>query len=160
MTQSWLRCKLVPRYCASAVNNITIRWQLTCSLLALYRDTRIRQKICTMTPKTAPCFVHSSWYQDSTPMTLNCSSLHSLSNTNALYCRAVTGNCAKTTWLFSLDKLLIHKYLVNSRLFTVIQKEIENRNDIRLAPKSTSPAIPTRRKPFFSAPMTFITRRN
>jgi hypothetical protein len=23
-----------------------------------------------MTPKTAPCFVHSGWYQDSTPMTL------------------------------------------------------------------------------------------
>jgi hypothetical protein len=23
-----------------------------------------------MTPKTAPCFVHSGWYQDITPMTL------------------------------------------------------------------------------------------
>jgi hypothetical protein len=23
-----------------------------------------------MIPKTAPCFVHSGWYQDSTPMTL------------------------------------------------------------------------------------------
>jgi len=42
-----------------------------------------------MTAKSAPCFVHSGWYQDSTPMTQNCSSLHSLSNTTSIYCRAV-----------------------------------------------------------------------
>jgi len=46
-------------------------------------------KICTRTAKNAPCFVHSGWYQDSAPMRNFCSSLHSLSNTNALYCRAV-----------------------------------------------------------------------
>jgi hypothetical protein len=70
MTNSLLRWLFVPRHCTSAVNKITIRWLLTCFLSALYRDTRISQKVCTMMPKTAPCFVHSSWYQDSTPMTL------------------------------------------------------------------------------------------
>jgi hypothetical protein len=55
----------------------------------LYRDTRIRPKICAMTPKTAPCFVHSGRYRDNLLICLFCSSLHSLSNTNALYCRAV-----------------------------------------------------------------------
>jgi hypothetical protein len=97
---------------------------VTCSQLTLYRDTRKTQKTCNLMAKTAPCFALSGWCQDVTPIRRHCSSLHSLSNAYTLYCRAVTGNCAKTTWLFSLDKLLIHKYLVNSRLFTVIQKEI------------------------------------
>jgi hypothetical protein len=35
-----------------------------------------------MTPKTAPCFVNSGWYQDSTPMTLPApASIHSATQT-------------------------------------------------------------------------------
>jgi hypothetical protein len=39
---------------------------MICSQKALYRDTRKTQKTCNMTAKTAPCFAHSGWYQDST----------------------------------------------------------------------------------------------
>jgi len=38
------------------------------------------KKTCTRTAKTTPYFVHSGWYQDSTPRQLFCSSLRSLSN--------------------------------------------------------------------------------
>jgi hypothetical protein len=48
----------------------------------LYRDTRVGPQLCTMTTKTAPCFVHSGWYQDSTPMTLPApASIHSTTQT-------------------------------------------------------------------------------
>ena len=71
---------------------VPVSWKVISHLERLYRETRIRPKICTMTPKTAPCFAHSIWCRDVTPIRLHCSSLHSLSNTNALYCRAVSSH--------------------------------------------------------------------
>ena len=75
---------------AAALNQTRVRGKIICSQKALYRDTRKTQKTCNWTAKTAPCFVHYGWYQDSTPIRLQCSSLHSLSNAYTLYCRAVS----------------------------------------------------------------------
>src|SRR5664280_2039716 len=77
---------------AAALNQTRIWGQVSCSQLTLYRDTRKTQKTCNLTAKTAPCFAHSGWCRDSTPIRLQCSSLHSLSNAYTLYCRAVMVN--------------------------------------------------------------------
>ena len=44
---------------AAALNKTRVRGQVTCSHVALYRDTRKTQKTCNWTAKTAPCFAHS-----------------------------------------------------------------------------------------------------
>ena len=77
---------------AAALNQTCVRGQVTCSHAALYRDTRKTQKTCNLTAKTAPCFAHSGWCRDVTPIRQHCSSLHSLSNAYSLYCRAVSCN--------------------------------------------------------------------
>src|SRR5664280_691009 len=82
---------------AAALYQICVSGQIFCSQKALYRDTRKTHKTCNWTAKTAPCFAHSGWCRDVTPIRLHCSSLHSLSNTNALNCRAVTVNTGHTT---------------------------------------------------------------
>jgi len=62
---------------AAALNQNLIPGQLTGHFGTLYRDTRKTQETFNWTAKTAPCFAHSGWYQDSTPRQLFCSSLHS-----------------------------------------------------------------------------------
>ena len=41
--------------------------------------------------QNAPCFVHSGWYWDSTPIQIYCLSSPFTSNTNALYCLGPLG---------------------------------------------------------------------
>src|SRR5664280_741077 len=77
---------------AAALNKTYVRGQVTCFYATLYRDTRKTQKPCNWTAKTAPCFAFSGWCRYVTPMTQNCSSLHSLSTAYTLYCRAVSGH--------------------------------------------------------------------
>jgi hypothetical protein len=115
--------QLVPRHCASARHQLCKRGQICGSDQTCTATLVMLNKTCTWTAKSAPCFVHSGWYQDSTPMTQNCSSLHSLSNTTSLYCRAVIANVqhnrqlatVMTTLLDTATTYLAHLLLRDTR---------------------------------------------
>ena len=103
--------QLVPRHCASAIYYTTIRWQLTCFLSALYRDTRIRQAICTRTPKTAPwppCTVTVLWlrWRGVTGPYPDASS----GNTTSPYCRAVRFHARRHQTKESLRNFIMTEY--------------------------------------------------
>jgi hypothetical protein len=79
-----------------------------------------------MTPKTAPCFVHSGWCRDNLLIRLFCSSLHSLSNTNGLYCRAVSSNNLDTNMIEN-PLIGLHQPSLNLAIHDFVFFNVKNR---------------------------------
>jgi len=68
-----------------------------------------------MTPKTAPCFVHSGWYQVSTPMIFPAPASILSTTQTPFFCRAVRFHSLRKT-----DYLLLRKFIVTFRFHPLI----------------------------------------
>jgi hypothetical protein len=87
------------------------------------------------------------------------SSLHSLSNTNALYCRAVTGNCAKNTVTPYLDNFVALYKFVNLRQLIMKFAEIDQETITGL-PRNQPARNSNPSQACFSTPKTIPAWRN